>query len=135
MAGKKAKAGCRGKTLQRDSGKKLAELRNEEAKREADEGAQASAKQRAAAKVAAWGAQRRSATVLYSDAVSPWTATGETKKALAGAYKRAMLNNFIPIERGRTAREQRILAAEVTKWITPRLAEFELKRRDLSCSH
>ena len=35
--------------------KKLAELRNEEAKREADEGAQASAKQRAAAKVAIVG--------------------------------------------------------------------------------
>ena len=96
--------------------KKLAELRNEEAKREADEGAQASAKQRAAAKVAAWARNADLRLFLQRCGITV-DGNGRTKKALAGAYKRAMLK-FHPDRTRKDSTEQRILAAEVTKWIT-----------------
>ena len=96
--------------------KKLAELRNEEAKREADEGAQASAKQFAASQVAAWARNADLRLFLQRCGITV-EGTGRTKKALAGAYKRAMLK-FHPDRTQKDSTEQRILAAEVTKWIT-----------------
>ena len=114
MAGKKAKAGCRGRdrsetaeswlsfATRRQSGKLTRVLKP--------------VQNNALPPRLLLGRETQICDCFCSGAVSLWRAQGG-RKALAGAYKRAMLK-FHPDRTQKDSTEQRILAAEVTKWIT-----------------
>lgn len=97
--------------------RKLAELREEESKRQAAESAQAGAKQRAAAKVAAWAHNADLRLFLQRCGIAVDAGAGNSKKSLTTAYRRAMMKFHPDRTRGASA-EQQALASEVTKWIT-----------------
>ena len=96
--------------------RKLAELRKDESKRQADESAQASAKQRAVRQVATWG-KNADLRVFLQRCGIPVEGVGRNKKSLTAAYRRAMMKYHPDRTRG-ASMEQQALAAEVTKWIT-----------------
>ena len=95
---------------------KLAELRKDEFRREADESAQAKAKHHAIKQVNAW-ARNADLNLFLQRCGIQVERYARTKKALTTAYRKAMMK-FHP-DRTRTASLQdQALAAEVTKWIT-----------------
>ena len=97
--------------------RKLAELREEESKRAANESAQASARQRAVAKVASWGHRADLRLFLQRCGVKVDGGGGNTKGALTKSYRRAMMK-FHPDRTRSASLDEQALATEVTKWIT-----------------
>ena len=97
--------------------RKLAELREDESKRVADESVQAKAKQRAVTKVTAWARNADLRLFLQRCGIKVDGGVALTKKALTKSYRLAMLKFHPDRTRGANA-EQQALAAEVTKWIT-----------------
>lgn len=97
--------------------RKLAELREEESKRAANESAQASARQRAVSKVASWGHRADLRLFLQRCGIKVDGGGGNTKGALTKSYRRAMMK-FHPDRTRSASLDEQALAAEVTKWIT-----------------
>jgi hypothetical protein len=98
--------------------RKLAELREDESKRVADESAQVCAKQRAVAQVASWAQGNANLkTFLRRCGVTVDAGAGMTKKVLTKSYRRAMMK-YHPDRTRSASTEQQALAAEVTKHIT-----------------
>ena len=95
---------------------KLAELRQNESKKKAEETAQSPAKATAILKVKKWahGADLR---LFLQRCGIKVDGHGKTKKALQGAYRRAMLK-FHPDRTRSASPADQAIAAEVTKWIT-----------------
>lgn len=95
---------------------KLAELRQNESKKLADEFSEVAAKAKAVTQVKTW-AHGADLQLFFQRCGIKVDGNGKTKKHLQGAYRRAMLK-FHP-DRTRTVNKaDRTLAAEVTKWIT-----------------
>lgn len=96
--------------------KKLAELRQNESRKQADEFTEAAEKAKAVTQVKAWsrGADLR---VFLQRCGIKVDGHGKTKKALQGAYRRAMLK-FHPDRTRAASSAEQTLASEVTKWIT-----------------
>ena len=97
--------------------RKLAELRETETRREADESAQSIAKQRAVAQVAVWARNADLRLFLQRCGIAVDAGVGKTKKLLTASYRRAMMR-YHPDRTRRASVEEQALAAEVTKWIT-----------------
>ena len=95
---------------------KLAELRQNESRKKAEETAQSPAKATAILKVKKWahGADLR---LFLQRCGIKVDGHGKTKKALQGAYRRAMLK-FHPDRTRSASPADQAIAAEVTKWIT-----------------
>ena len=95
---------------------KLAELRQNESRKKAEETAQSPAKATAILKVKNWahGADLR---LFLQRCGIKVDGHGKTKKALQGAYRRAMLK-FHPDRTRSASPADQAIAAEVTKWIT-----------------
>ena len=95
---------------------KLAELRRNESRKQAEETAQSPAKATAVKKVKQWahGADLR---LFLQRCGIKVEGHGKTKKALQGAYRRAMLK-FHPDRTRSASPADQAIAAEVTKWIT-----------------
>ena len=95
---------------------KLAELRQNESRKKAEETAQSPAKATAISKVKKWahGADLR---LFLQRCGIKVDGHGKTKKALQGAYRRAMLK-FHPDRTRSASPADQAIAAEVTKWIT-----------------
>jgi hypothetical protein len=95
---------------------KLAELRQNESRKKAEESAQSPAKATAVRKVKQWahGADLR---LFLQRCGIKVDGHGKTKKALQGAYRRAMLK-FHPDRTRSASPADQAIAAEVTKWIT-----------------
>jgi hypothetical protein len=97
--------------------RKLAELREGESKRVADESAQVNAKQRAVAQVTAWARNADLRLFLTRCGIPVDRGAAMTKKALTKSYRRAMMK-YHPDRTRSASTDQQALAAEVTKWIT-----------------
>ena len=95
---------------------KLAELRRNESRKQAEETAQSPAKATAVKKVKQWahGADLR---LFLQRCGIKVDGHGKTKRALQGAYRRAMLK-FHPDRTRSASPADQAIAAEVTKWIT-----------------
>ena len=95
---------------------KLAELRQNESRKKAEETAHSPAKATAILKVKKWahGADLR---LFLQRCGIKVDGHGKTKKALQGAYRRAMLK-FHPDRTRSASLADQAIAAEVTKWIT-----------------